>query len=802
MPFDDIGRVAPAGRLAAYMATNFEMFVPDIHHISEHVVLLSDGSLLAMMQMPNHPFQLEEMKVRNNRRAQLSQLYKSVADNNVTIATHLCHLPTQPAPISRSFETPFVGEMFETYRQNCLVDKAYANSWFLTVIVSPRFTPARTLHRMFSRKKATAEASPSLVRQLAAIMQPIMAAVAQEGGRRLGYRDNGRYSAIAEARSMCLYGRWKPVLACDAPLGAMIYNERITCGARAIRIHGFDGPRYAKVVAFNRYPSGDSGTRTGQMAHVLDLKCTFVMAQAMRFASRSASETSIYFRQTHLTNAGVQLRAAASLSDAAEDVQGGDVVRGDHNFALIVHAPTIEELDHAAGLAAGAVDRAGASPIVDEGNAFAAFWSALPGNPEWMQARAGDIRSDNFSGLSEYNGYPAGRSDGSWGRSLVEVKTSADTLFGWQPLVGLVGHSLFLGKTRSGKTLLMNFLLMALEQVPVRVFYFDFDHCAEPMVRSSSGSYLPIRGAGQSGLAPLRALENTPEVRAFLQVWIAALMQLDGRGELKNETVSRLARGIARVMKLPPSLRRFGGLRAFLGFEEGGDGERLDVWCHDGSQGWLFDGEKDEVSLDCRVVAWDMTQILKHYAIPAVATYLLFRIRPVIDGSPVVVAIPEVRYYLTRPLFAAIVEDFSLGLAKKNGALWLDTQEPQHLLDTSVGASLVSQCGSVYQFPTRTADYDTYTKRLGFSPAMVKAITETMATLPSRTVLLRREDESVILNVDLTDMADDIAVLSGTEETVRLIPAIVETVGVNDGPAFHREFVRRVRALNAARRRA
>jgi len=84
--------------------------------------------------------------------------------------------------------------------------------------------------------------------------------------------------------------------------------------------------------------------------------------------------------------------------------------------------------------------------------------------------------------------------------------------------------------------------------------------------------------------------------------------------------------------------------------------------------------------------------------------------------------------------------------------------------------------------------------KLGFTPAMFKAVTEQMAVMGFRSVLLRREGESVILNVELTDMPDQIALLSGTERTVRLIPGILAKVG-HDAGAFRREFVRQVAAL-------
>lgn len=789
----DIGSTNPPSPLAALLEMDWQQFVPDVQHIADNLVLMMDGSLLAMVAIPGHPFQLEEMPIRNTRRRQYEQLWHNIADSNVTVSTHLVHRRRTVPPVVGKLPPGFGADLFAAYRRNCLTALTYDNAWFLTVLVSPRFAPVRAIRRLLSRQIEAA--NPATVRQIEAIMQAIMAYVAPDGGRRLGYRydeNNARYSEIGETRRMCLYGRWTPVPVLPGPLGATIYNERIVCGSRAIRIDGHDGPRYAKILAFNRYPGK---SRTGQLAHILDMKCDFVLAQSMRFASRSASESSIYFRQTHLSNAGgVQQKAIAALDDAAEDVQSGEVIRGDHNFALILHATDFETLNIASGAGANAINKAAASPISDDRNSFAALWSTLPGNPEWLQARSGDIRTDNFTALSEFNSYPTGGSRGPWGRALVQFRTSADTIFDWQPHVGLVANTLFLGLTRSGKTLLMNFLLSSLEQVGARIFYFDRDHCAEPMIRSSGGTYLTLHGGVASGLAPLRGLTNTPENCTFLVQWIAALIQLDGRGTLDSEIPKRLQRGVARIMKLDPAKRRLGGVRAFLGYEKGGDGERLDVWCHDGGNGWLFDGDTDEVRVDARMVGFDMTALLTHFACPAVAAYLLHRIRPRIDGTPVIVTCPEARYYLLNPLFAAIIEDFALGLAKKNGALWLDTQEPQHLLSSDVGASLVSQCASIFQYPTKTADRSTYLEKLGFSPAMFKAITEQMPVLPFRSVLLRRDGESVILNVELTNMASEIAVLSGTEKTIRLIPDILATAK-SDPCAFQRAFTHQVAAL-------
>jgi type IV secretion system protein VirB4 len=163
------------------------------------------------------------------------------------------------------------------------------------------------------------------------------------------------------------------------------------------------------------------------------------------------------------------------------------------------------------------------------------------------------------------------------------------------------------------------------------------------------------------------------------------------------------------------------------------------------------------------------------------------------DGRRLAVVCDECRFYLLNPLFSRMIEDFALTMRKKEGMLWLAAQQPEHITGSDIGASLVSQCQTMFLFPSRTADPMQYIDKLGCSPAMFRAITEEMPVAPYRSVLIKRETGSVIVNIELTDMDEEIAVLSGREATTRLVPAIREAVG-DDPDRFAAEFLARYRA--------
>jgi type IV secretion system protein VirB4 len=293
------------------MEVSGEEFVPDVGHIAPGVVLLLDGSLLAMVKVPGSPFQLEEPHERNIRRRQFNELMRNIADDNVTIGAHLVHHTTVPAWRLGAFRSTFAERLLRRHREH--LAGLFANDWFLTVIVSPRFRPGRELRRRLSLRKPPAVAGEGCLRQLDATMYAVMAYLGHAGAHRLGYREEGGflYSEIAEARRLILTGAWQSVPLVSGSLGASIYTARATCGTRAIRIDTLAGPKFSKMIALREYPAK---TRTGQLSHLLSLDAPFVLSQTFRCHNRPRAQTDVYLKRTRMANAwDVQQKALKEL---------------------------------------------------------------------------------------------------------------------------------------------------------------------------------------------------------------------------------------------------------------------------------------------------------------------------------------------------------------------------------------------------------------------------------------------------------------------------------------------------------
>jgi len=238
-------------------------------------------------------------------------------------------------------------------------------------------------------------------------------------------------------------------------------------------------------------------------------------------------------------------------------------------------------------------------------------------------------------------------------------------------------------------------------------------------------------------------------------------------------------------------MRSLAGLREFLmhGPAEGA-GARLERWCRGATLGWAFDAEVDEVSLARHITGFDMTHLLDYEEVCApAAAYLLYRVGTVMDGRRFVMSCDEFRAYLLNPRFAAVIDTFLLTVRKNNGLLILATQQPEHVLDSPLGASLVAQCQTKILYASPTADREAYIAGLKCTEGEFRAVREDMVATKWR-FLLKRQTGSFICDFDLGAIRDYVAILSGRANTVRFAEQLRRELG-DEPSAWLGEFMSR-----------
>ena len=767
---------------SGYSERSGEIYLPYVGHVAEQAVLLRDGSVMATGHASGTAFELEEPEMRNARLRNLNTLFRNIADDNVIISTHLIRHTDVPELPPARFRSGFAAGLDRTYRARVLDGRLFRNDYFVSLIVTPRNVLGKTGSKIARfRSGPTPNTDAGMLRTLEDLWHVLANGLEAYGIRRLGLREKNDvlFTEIGEALRLIISCRWMPVPVVSGSLGASIYTDRVICGKRGFEIRPPGESYVGTIFSFREYPAK---TRPGMLNTLLSADFPLVLSQSYAFLTRAQAHGRLAMKSSQMSSAGDKaLSQIEGLAEAEDALASNEFVMGSHHLSLAVYADDLRQLGDRSARARARLTDAG-SVVVQEGIGMeAAFWSQLPGNVAW-RTRPGAINSRNFAGFSSLDNFPAGRRDGHWGPALARFRTDGGTPYDYVPHVDDVGMTAIFGPIGSGKTTFLMFLLAMLEQSMAErggaVIFFDKDRGGELLVRATGGTYLVLRRGEPSGLAPLRGLEDTPAARDFLREWVTGLIEGDGKGRIASEEARRLERGITRQLSYEPEMRSLAGLREFLlhGPAEGA-GARLERWCRGNALGWAFDGDTDDVRLDASITGFDMTHLLDYEEVCApAAAYLLHRVASVVDGRRFVMSCDEFRAYLLNPMFAAVVDRFLLTVRKNNGMLILATQQPEHVLESKLGSSLVAQCMTKILYPSPTADRDAYIGGLKCTEGEFKAVREDMA-LCKRRFLLKRESGSVICEFDLGDLREYVAVLSGRANTVRFAERLRHELG-------------------------
>ncbi|MBB5696058.1 VirB4 family type IV secretion/conjugal transfer ATPase [Muricoccus pecuniae] len=768
-------------------------YLPILGHVADNVVELEDGTLMMVLRLDGRPLTLLTEEARYAARRERHSALRALYDTNVTILEHhVCHDRVDafaPGP----FRSAYGRDLLQAYHA-ALDRDLLAREWFVTILVHPRPISGAMakLSRIFGK---AAEVDAALLRQVrdraAVIRRSLRAYTPRILGRR--WADGAPFSEIGEAVRLILYGRWSPVPEMRGALASAIYTDRVVCGLAGIEVRAPGRNGYAVIMGLRDYPEI---ARPWILDGLLAVRRRIVMTNRFAFQSAAAATGRMARTQRQMANARDRAHSVSEgLDEAMDAVESGRSVMGDHHWSLTVHADTQEELSEALGEVSGILtERSNVSAIPEALGCFPAYWAQVPGAPGATLARHGGVHGFNFLSFSSCAGFPKGAERPWWGAPLLRLVTEGHTAHDFDPHVRRVGHTLMLGPTGYGKSTFLGLVAVALEQVLAPkggvCVILDKDASNELTIRACGGYYARVRRGVGSGMAPLRALQDTDEARSWLEGFVLGLILLDGRGEPPPHMTDRLRTAIAFLMRRPPEMRSLGGLRQFLDHGAESTGGRLERWCRGGALGWAFDGEEDLIRLDAGIVGIDNTELLSDdmatIRIPA-AAYQFFRIRERVGrGVRGAVLVDEAASYLPNDGsgFAEGFDAFSRELRKGNGLLWLAAHKPEDMARTEAGRTLLTNTPTKILFPNPEANEAAYRDLLHCSEGEMEQITGRMRSLGEGTFLVKRPEGSFVARAPLDTLPEHIAVLSNDPLRSALWERIGREIGTTDPAAI------------------
>jgi len=343
--------------------------------------------------------------------------------------------------------------------------------------------------------------------------------------------------------------------------------------------------------------------------------------------------------------------------------------------------------------------------ITETINAVDAWLGSLPGHV-YANVRQPIISTLNLAHMMPLSAVWAGDEKDSHFNAppLFYGKTQGATPFRFCLHVGDVGHTLVVGPTGAGKSVLL--ALMALQFRRYRnsqVFAFDFGGSIRAAALAMGGDWHDLGGTldapdAMVSLQPLANIHETHE-RAWAADWIVGILSRENI-VITPDIKEHIWAALTSLASAPIEQRTITGFAVLL--QNNDLKQALKPYCIGGAHGRLMDAETETLRL-ATVQAYETEGLIGTSAAPAVLAYLFHKIEKRLDGRPTMLMIDEGWLALDDTGFAGQLREWLKTLRKKNASVVFATQSLSDIDGSAIAPAIIESCHTRLLLPNDRA---------------------------------------------------------------------------------------------------
>ena len=390
-------------------------------------------------------------------------------------------------------------------------------------------------------------------------------------------------------------------------------------------------------------------------------------------------------------------------ADAALQDLGGDYV----SYGYLTTAICVMHEDAAVAEARiRAVERIingrGFVTIHEKVNAVDAWLGTHPGNA-YANVRVPLVSTLNLSHMMPLSAIWAGPQNNTHLNDgpLLYATTEGHTPFRLVTHQGDVGHTLIVGPTGAGKSVLLNLLTMQFKRYPdAQVFTFDKGASSRATIAALNGDFYDL-GASETGLVfqPLRDIDDEAEI-AWAKDWVLGLF-VSKNVTLTPEIEDSVWSALESLASAPKDQRTLTGLSALI--QDSDLRLALKPFTLKGAYGHILDGNEDKLE-ENTTQAFEMEELIHSKELVApVLTYLFHKLEARFDGRPTFLILDEAWVFLDDRMFADRIREWLKVLRKKNVSVIFATQSLADIAGSPIAPAIIESCLSRIFLPNNRA---------------------------------------------------------------------------------------------------
>ncbi|WP_158817411.1 conjugal transfer protein TrbE [Methylocapsa sp. S129] len=422
-------------------------------------------------------------------------------------------------------------------------------------------------------------------------------------------------------------------------------------------------------------------------------------------------------------------------------------------------------------------------------NAIEGWLGSLPGHV-YANVRQPPISTLNLAHMMPFSAVWAGpeRDEHFQEPPLLLAKTEGATPFRFSLHVGDVGHTLIVGPTGAGKSVLLALMALQFRRYPrSQIFAFDFGGSIRAAALAMGGDWHDLGGALADdvtepvALQPLARIDE-PGERAWAADWIATLLARETVA-ITPELKEHLWSALTSLSSAPIAERTITGLSVLL--QSNALKQALQPYTVAGPWGRLLDAETERLG-EAEVQAFETEGLIGSGAAPTVLSYLFHRIEDRFDGRPTLLMIDEGWLALDDKGFAGQLREWLKTLRKKNASVIFATQSLADIDGSAIAPAIIESCPTRIFLPNERAlepQIATIYRRFGLNDRQIEILS--LAT-PKRDYYCQSRRGNRLFDLGLSEVALAFAAASSkTDQT-----AIAEALAAHGRAGFAAAWLR------------
>ena len=344
--------------------------------------------------------------------------------------------------------------------------------------------------------------------------------------------------------------------------------------------------------------------------------------------------------------------------------------------------------------------------MVETVNAIEAWLGSLPGHV-YANVRQPPISTLNLAHMIPLSAVWAGEARDHHFKAppLFLAKTEGSTPFRFSLHVGDVGHTLVVGPTGAGKSVLLALMALQFRRYPeAQIFAFDFGGSIRAAATAMGGDWHDLGGAlsGEASefvlLQPLAKIDDVAE-RGWAADWIGSILTRE-RIEITPEAKEHIWSALNSLASAPIEQRTLTGLSVLL--QSNVLKRALQPYCLGGPYDRLLDAESERLG-ESSVQVFETDGLIGTSVAPAVLAYLFHRIEGRFDGRPTLLIIDEGWLALDDADFAGRLREWLKTLRKKNASVVFATQSLADIDGSAIAPAIIESCPTRVLLPNDRA---------------------------------------------------------------------------------------------------